>query len=461
MLRTFAIDTLGCKVNQYESRQIHTLLTGLGLKPVAPQQKPDLTVINTCCVTKTASAKSRQYIRRAEKLNHGSIVVVLGCLTAAPEQEFSSVTGRVFLIKNRPAIAAELSKIVLNNTAPKAIQNLPYVSQTATPFIKPQNQPKSKAKNHSNPPKLPDLTAFIGHTRAFLKAQDGCDSYCTYCIIPIVRPNVESRTVDSICQEAKRLTESGHKEIVLTGICLGAFGRSTTRRRHWPDPKNDRLAELLDELAAVPNLLRLRVSSLNPQDITPQLVDAFAKHKNIMPHLHLSLQSGSDAILRKMARQYTAADYLEKVKMLRYRLDNPAITTDIIVGFPGETDSDFEQTIDLCETVGFARIHVFSFSSRKGTPAEKMMPKIKSQVIKERAKFLQTVADRLAYEYRNKFIGETKRVLIESVEDGFAIGHAERYFEVKIKDPSGSLRRNDITAVKLTKNISYCLVAAV
>jgi threonylcarbamoyladenosine tRNA methylthiotransferase MtaB len=474
MLHTFAIDTLGCKVNQYESRQIHTLLTDLGLESVAPQQKPDLTIVNTCCVTKTASAKSRQYIRRAVKLNHGSTVVVLGCLTAAPGQELNSVIGRVFLIKNRPNIAAELSKIVLNNTAPKELQGSHfaknrkmgppksplYISRTATPSIKPQNRPQIKAKNRSNSPKLPDLTAFMGHTRAFLKAQDGCDSYCTYCIIPIVRPNIESRPIDSICREAEHLAESGHKEIVLTGICLGAFGRPTTRRQNWIDPENDYLAKLLDNLAAVPNLLRLRVSSLNPHDITPQLLDVFTKHTNIiMPHLHLSLQSGSDAILRKMARQYTAADYLEKVQMIKDSLDNPSVTTDIIVGFPGETDSDFAQTVNLCETVGFARIHVFSFSARKGTSAEKMTPKVKSQVIKERAKTLQTLADRLAYEYRNKFIGRTERVLIESVENGFATGHAERYFEVRISNPDNKLKKNDVVEIALDKNLKTGLLA--
>ncbi len=306
---------------------------------------------------------------------------------------------------------------------------------------------------------MPDLTAFTGHTRAFLKAQDGCDSYCTYCIIPIVRPNIESRTIDSICREAEQLVKSGHKEIVLTGICLGAFGRSTTRRQKWTDPEKDHLSELLDNLADAPNLPRLRVSSLNPQDITPQLLDVFAKHKNIMPHLHLSLQSGSDTILRKMARQYTAADYLEKVKMLRDRLDNPAITTDIIVGFPGETDSDFRQTINLCEAVGFARIHVFSFSARKGTPAEKMMPKVKPQVIKERAKILQTLADRLAYEYRGKFIGRQEKVLIESVENGIAVGRAERYFKVQIPNQPHTKKTNEILEVTLSQNTKDGLIA--
>ncbi len=492
MLRTFAIDTLGCKVNQYESQQIRTLLTDLGLTAAAPEQKPDLTIVNTCCVTKTASAKSRQYIQKAKKLWPRSTVVVVGCLTRAPhaaaelgeagQQELKSPRenpardgqAHVHLIKNRPAIAAELSTIVLNNTAPKELQGPPYTGRTATKTIRPQNRPQIKAKNHSNLPKLPDLTSFADHTRAFLKAQDGCDSYCTYCIIPIVRPHIESRSIDSVCREAERLTKSGHKEIVLTGICLGAYGRPTTRRprdpalvfdkktrgqEQRPDPENDRLAQLLDNLARTSNLPRLRVSSLNPQDITPQLLDVFTSHTNIMPHLHLSLQSGSNRILRKMARRYTAQDYLEKVQMLRDRLDNPAITTDIIVGFPGETDADFEDTLALCKAVGFARIHVFGFSARKDTPAEKMTPKVKPQTIKQRSKILQNLADQLAYDYRDKFIGRRERVLIESVEAGTATGHAERYFEVKIPNPSPAPKKNTITEVTLIKNTPTCLIA--
>lgn len=449
MLRTFTIQTLGCKVNQYESQQIHTLLTGLGLAAVQPDEKPDLTVVNTCCVTKAAAAKSRQFINKAQKLNHGSVVAAVGCLTALPQksEQPQSFAENVYLIKNRSAIAAELNTIVQSrlyrDTAPQE-PSRPIINN-----IRPQIGQKSKAKSTCDPLKLPDLTAFTGHTRAFLKAQDGCDNYCTYCIIPIVRPRIESRTVDSLCRETEELVKSGHKEIVLTGICLGAFGRDTTRRRNWTNPETDFLAELLDKLAQTPNLHRLRISSLNPQDITPQLLDVMARHTNIMPHLHLSLQSGSNNILKKMARLYTAEDYLEKVRMLKSRLDTPAITTDIIVGFPGETENDFEQTIELCKTVGFSRIHVFSFSARRGTPAEKLNPKITPQVIKERAAILQKLADDLSQQYRKKLIGKTERVLIESADDKSALGRAERYFEMQIPNPDNKIKPNDIIEIKM------------
>ncbi|MFA5423158.1 MAG: tRNA (N(6)-L-threonylcarbamoyladenosine(37)-C(2))-methylthiotransferase MtaB [Phycisphaerae bacterium] len=459
MLRTFTIQTLGCKVNQYESQQIHTLLTGLGLAAVRPGQKPDLTIVNTCCVTKAAAAKSRQFISKAQKLNHGSVVVAVGCLTASPQksEQPQSFVENVYLIKNRSAIAAELNTIVQSrlyrDTAPQE-PSRPIINN-----IRPQNGQKSKPKSTCDPLKLPELTAFAGHTRAFLKAQDGCDNYCTYCIIPIVRPRIESRPIDSICREAEQLVKSGHKEIVLTGICLGAFGRDTTRRQNWTNPETDYLAQLLEKLALTPDLHRLRISSLNPQDITPQLLDIPAKHTNIMPHLHLSLQSGSNNILKKMARLYTAEDYLEKVRMLNSCLENPAITTDIIVGFPGETESDFQQTLELCKEVGFSRIHVFSFSARRGTPAEKMSPKIKPQIIKERAAILQKIADDLAYQYRENFIGRRERILIESVENGTAAGRAERYFEVKIENPSPALKTNQIIEVTLMQNTNGSLIA--
>jgi threonylcarbamoyladenosine tRNA methylthiotransferase MtaB len=445
MLRTFTIQTLGCKVNQYESQQIHTLLTGLGLTAVLPDEKSDLTIVNTCCVTKAAAAKSRQYISKVQKSNHGSVVVTVGCLTASPQksEQPQSFAENVYLIKNRSAVAAELNTIVKNHTAPRKPSS-PIISP-----IKPQISPKSKAKSACDPLKLPELTTFAGHTRAFLKAQDGCDNYCTYCIIPIVRPRIESRPIDSICREAEQLVKSGHKEIVLTGICLGAFGRDTTRRQNRTNPETDYLAKLLDKLARTPNLPRLRISSLNPQDITPQLLEVLAKHTNIMPHLHLSLQSGSNNILKKMARLYTADDYLEKVRMLNARLDTPAITTDIIVGFPGETERDFEQTIELCKEVGFSRIHVFSFSARRGTPAEKIMPKINPQIIKERAAILQGLADDLAQQYRKKLTGKTERVLIESVNDKFALGRAERYFKMQLPNHDNKIKPNDIIETKM------------
>jgi len=453
MLKTFSIETLGCKVNQYESQQMHALLQQLGLKAVAPGQKPDLALVNTCCVTHTASAKSRQLIRKMLRQKKNSLVVVVGCLSRAPEKELTELNENVFIIKNQSEIATELSRIILEKNCLISTKNLKSPTKKGLyNAIRPENPPKIKLKNCTKLRNLPPLTSFQDHTRAFLKVQDGCDMYCTYCIIPFVRPYITSRGTDEILNEAQQLASAGHKEIVITGINLGAFGRKTTKRKKWQNPQKDYLAELIDTLAAGSDLPRLRISSLHPQDVTPKLLDVFCKHKNIMPHLHLSLQSGSDNILRKMARQYTTADYLEKVEMIKTRLEKPAITTDIIVGFPGESEDDFQNTLDLAEKAGFARIHVFSFSMRKGTAAYNMKPKIKPHIIKDRASRLKNLADQLAYSYRNQFIGQTANVLIETVKDGTASGRAERYFEVKIEDPQCRLRKNDIVKATLTEN---------
>ncbi len=448
MLKTYAIDTLGCKVNQYESRQMKLLLEQLGLTTTVSAEKPDIVIVNTCCVTHIASAKSRQYIRKALK---NSIVVVVGCLTAAPADELRDLGENIYLIKNRSNLVTELSRIALGQSPSKRHnQGLDIKDPSST--IKTQNSPKIKDKNPPKPPKLPDLTEFSNQTRAFLKVQDGCDSYCTYCIIPKVRPDIQNRDIKSILNEAQNLVEAGHKEIVLTGINLGAYGRETTKRRLWQNNGQDYLPELVAELAKVPGLARIRLSSLNPQDISEQLLAVFVKNKNILPHLHLSLQSGSSSVLKRMARQYTANDYLEKVEMIKDRLKAPAITTDIIVGFVGETDSEFKETLDFAKEVGFSRIHVFSYSKRAGTAAAKMKPHIKPQVIKSRAAELQELADDLAYDFRQQFIGKTAEVLVENIKDGFAIGRAERYFQVKIENPPENLAKGQIIKTKLIKN---------
>ncbi|MBN1795999.1 MAG: tRNA (N(6)-L-threonylcarbamoyladenosine(37)-C(2))-methylthiotransferase MtaB [Sedimentisphaerales bacterium] len=468
MLKTFAIETLGCKVNQYESRQIHTLLQQLGLKAATNGRPPDLALVNTCCITHTASSKSRQYARKMLKRNKNGVVVLIGCLSRAPDTELANLGENVIIINNRSQIAAELSKIALNHDSENTGESVPINRDSEKNGhinnIRPEIGQKIKIKNRSKLCNLPLLTSFQGQTRAFVKAQDGCDMYCTYCIIPFVRPEIMSRPVPEILAEAAQLTNSGHKEIVLTGINLGSYGRITTRKDKWQNPKIDYLADLLDVLADIENLPRIRVSSLNPQDITTRLLDVFCEHKNIMPHLHLSLQSGSDNILRKMARQYTAGEYLEKVEMIKSRLETPAITTDIIVGFPGETDRDYQATLELAEKVGFARVHVFSFSARKGTAAFNMKPKTKPDIIKARASRLKELADKLAYDYRQQFIGRTAQVLIETVEDGIATGRAERYFEVKINpDLSGQnrLHKNDLVKVTLTENEKSHLTAEI
>jgi threonylcarbamoyladenosine tRNA methylthiotransferase MtaB len=424
-MRTFSISTLGCKVNQYEAHQIREFLEGLGLSAVEPNERPELVVINTCCVTATASAKSRQYIQRAGKLSPNAIRVVCGCLPAMKSREMTLSGGNnVRIVSSRDDLPAMLTQIVIGeNTCIRAKNGVEI---------------KGGGAGFAKFPRLPLLTSFKGHTRAFLKVQDGCDGLCTYCIVPKVRPDVHSKPIDEAISEAKALVAAGHKEIVVTGVNLGAYGRETVRRsgnlefRIENEECERHLAELLESLAQVPGLKRIRVSSLEPGDISEELLDVFCAHPNIMPHIHLSVQSGSDNILRRMGRQYGAAELREKIALIKSRLDRPAITSDMIVGFPTETEEDFEQTAELAKWAGFSKMHIFGFSLREGTAATKMKGRIPSKIIKERAEILRKLSDELGFNFREQFINQTCEVLIEGSKDKEAFGHCERYFVVHL-----------------------------
>ncbi len=448
-MKTFSINSLGCKVNQYESQQIRELLENFGLHKVEPSNKPDLVVINSCCVTHTASAKSRQCIRKTQKQSPNAVIIVSGCLPTVQIGELNSMAEDVHLIRNRSDLADTLSCIINNKAATLTSQRTQSCPDTT---IKAKKSYKIKYKNElNNNMNLPPLTSFEGQTRAFLKIQDGCDGYCTYCIVPKTRPFVRSKPADEVLNEAQALVESGHREIVVTGIFLGAYGRETVRRKNWLDQQNNHLADLLDKMAEIPNLARIRLSSLEPADLTPRLLDTLCQHPNIMPHLHLSLQSGSDNILRKMCRQYRIEEFREKVDSAKSRLDRPAITTDIIVGFPGETDADFEQTVNMAKIVGFAKMHVFTFSPRKGTAAADMQDSIDNKVIKQRSKILRDLNIELGLKYRRQFIGETAEILIEK-DNGQCSGRSERYFTVYLNKTEKKQKRNSIVGVKLIEN---------
>jgi len=460
IIKTFSINTLGCKVNQYEGQQIRELLERLGLRQVERTRQSDLVVVNTCCVTHTASAKSRQYIRKSQRLNPGTAVVVCGCLPRVQIDELNATINNVHIVKNPSELALRLGQIVAGKIGGKdngrisgKIGNCePESHQTCPNIAIVENSRKSKSENElGNPLNLQPLKSFSGHTRAFLKVQDGCDGYCSYCIVPKTRPLVCSKPPEAVLEEARNLVASGHREIVLTGIFLGAYGQKTVRRKSWAGRQNDKLADLLDKMAEIPNLARIRVSSLEPADVTPRLLDTFCKHRNIMPHLHLSLQSGSDSVLKKMCRQYRADEFIRIVELIKSRLDRPAITTDIIVGFPGETDADFKQTLDLARAVGFAKMHVFGFSPRKGTAAASMQGTVDNRVIKERSKMLHHLNTELGRKYREQFVGETAEILIEN-DNGR--GRSERYFMVYLDEKCNQLKRNELVRVTLVENNS-------
>ena len=449
-MKTFSISTLGCKVNQYESQQIRELLERLGLIQVEmSQKKPDLVVINTCCVTHTASGKSRQSIRKAQKLTSDAAIVVCGCLPTVEIGELSNISGEsIHFIRSRNNLAAALSQIVNGEAACVACRSFQAQQDAANTMIAAENDPKVNYKNElGNQLRLAPLTSFKGHTRAFLKIQDGCDGYCSYCIIPETRPFLHSKPAETVIEEARALVEAGHREIVVTGVFLGAYGQSSVRRHKWANQRNDKLAELLEELAEIPGLARIRLSSLEPADVTQRLLDVFCRHRNIMPHLHLSLQSGSDAVLEKMCRQYRVEEFRRAVELIKSRLDRPAITGDIIVGFPGETDADFEATVKLAREVGFAKMHVFSFSRRAGTAAAEMQDIVDKRVIKERSRILCELDAELGGKFRQQFIGETATILVEN-----GSGRSERYFMVYLENADNRLKKGDLVRTKLVKN---------
>jgi len=455
-MRTFSINTLGCKVNQYESQQIRALLEQLQLRQADSSSESNLVVVNTCCVTHTASAKSRQCIHKARRLNPNAVIVVCGCLAAVQIGEMVPAGPNIHLARNQQELAAKLRQIAGRCTVergpehPRADTAGPETSRQSHPEPTREKPPVAPAREpvsqkpianilpaHAAPPfehrppesterqlaDMPLLSSFKGQTRAFLKVQDGCDRHCSYCIVPRTRPLVRSKPPEMALAEARRLAEAGHREIVITGVCLGAYGQPSTQRRKWPGQRNVKLAQLLEKLSGIAGLPRIRLSSLDPADITPELLDVMCEHDNIMPHLHLSLQSGSARILKRMRRQYTPEDFCRLVEYARARLDRPAITTDIIVGFPGETDADFEQTLALASKVGFSRIHVFAFSPRRGTAAARMQGAVSNAVVKQRSRALQALNDRLAHEFREQFIGRTAQVLIEGTCEPPSSGH--------------------------------------
>jgi threonylcarbamoyladenosine tRNA methylthiotransferase MtaB len=422
-MKTFKIHTLGCKVNQYESRQIQQWLTDAGLTAANGTGLADLVVVNTCCVTAAASSKSRQAIRKIHKENPQAILLIAGCLPAGPAAESENLPKNAVFVPEKNRLPEILRAILTKNSRP-----LPdFVS-------KPPSADKIKRKkgliaqeNEFTDP-LGSLRDYSGQTRAFLKIQDGCDAHCTYCIVSKIRTQLWSKPVEIILKEAHSLVSAGHPEIVLSGIFLGAWGRHTARRKHWDPAQPGQLPDLLRLTAQIPGLERLRLSSLEPADVTDELIEVYRQYPNLVPHLHLPLQSGSDPILRRMARQYRAGEYLDICRKIQQTLDRPAITTDIIVGFPGETEEDFERTLQICRLVNFAKIHVFPFSPRRGTAAADFRPSVPAKSIRQRADTLRQLDAQLQQKFRRQFIGEKIRVIVEQTDS--PQGRSDRYFTV-------------------------------
>lgn len=422
-MKRFIIHTLGCKVNQYESSQIEQWLCSRGLTAADPPTSADLAIINTCCVTQTASSKSRQAIRKIHSQNPAAVLIITGCLPSGPTEETEDLPEQAIWVPEKLQLLDTLSTLLTDSRQP----NPENLSKTRAPDkIKHKNGNGSDEIGFTDP--FGPLRSFSNQTRAFLKIQDGCDAHCTYCIVSKIRNRLSSKPTEKIIEEAEALVAAGHPEIVLTGIFLGAWGRQSSRRKLWDPLEPSPLPALLQKLLTIPNLVRLRLSSLEPADVTDELIKVYQKSPNLAPHLHLPLQSGSDAILKRMARQYTVEEFVSICRKLQNALDRPAITTDIIVGFPGETEEDFEKTVQVCRQIEFAKIHIFPFSPRKGTPAAKMKPAVSPTVIRRRVNRLRQLDRHLQERFRQQFIGQTVRVILEQTHP--PMGRCDRYFMV-------------------------------
>jgi threonylcarbamoyladenosine tRNA methylthiotransferase MtaB len=441
----FTITTLGCKVNQYDSAALAAQLQRAGLCPAGRGQQADLVVINTCCVTTTAMRKSRQAVRQALRSAPNAAVLITGCYSdydaEAIDGILTSLGGAIrqtFIAGHHRNLGAVLHQIVsglraggqhqlhspdqpkqahVNNWDTEACVNkaaeVCVASTGGHPSIRTRRNSAVKGKAPGTR-ELGGIDAFPGHQRAFVKVQDGCDAFCTYCIVPYTRPVVWSRTIEQVEAESRRLVSAGHKEIVLAGVFLGSFGRDTAIRKRWKGPP-EALAAMLERVARIEGLWRVRLSSLEPGDLSDQLLDVCRCTPNVAPHFHLPLQSGAPKILRRMNRQYTAGQYRRTIDRLRIALDRPAITTDIIVGFPGESNEDFARTLELVRYTGFSRIHAFPFSAIKGTAAWNWRDQAPPpQVLKDRMDQLGKLGARMAGAYRRQFVGRKMEALVES-----------------------------------------------
>ena len=410
-LNTYALDVLGCKVNQYDARQIARLLEGFGLRP-ASDGAADLVVVHTCGVTATAVQKSRQAVRRLARENPDAAVFLTGC--AAGEE----VTDGLDEIDTRIAAGAGWIQMLTDELQTFSLPN--------PDFHLPENADELAVDD------------FDGQTRAFLKIQDGCDAGCAYCIVPQLRKEPRDKSVEAAIAEAEALVKRGYKEIVIAGVHVGLYGRES----------DISLRDVLSRITEVPGIGRIRMSSLHPNELTPELLDVWAGSPQLMPHLHLSLQSGSNGVLERMGRGYTADEYAAAVERARAALGNPAITTDVIVGFPGETDQEFEETFEFCKRIGFAQMHIFNYSKRPGTPAAEMSDQIDPQVAQARHQLLASLADGMSLKFNEGFVGQTVEVLVERFRDGICTGVCEHYIPVRFNGSEN--QAGTIISVRIT-----------
>lgn len=389
--------TLGCKVNQYETEYVRQGLVGIGYEDAGDDDSADLCLVNTCTVTNEGDSKSRQVIRRLARDNPDSRIVVMGCYATRAPEEVAELPNVAEVVTDKRELPDLLGRF--------GVVDIPT-----------------------------GISTFGNRQRAYVKVQDGCLLRCSYCIIPHVRPSLTSRPVEPILEEVQRLVAHGHREIVLTGIHLGHYGVDWNYQRKKEDWV--RLSHLVRKIVNLDGDFRVRLSSIEATEVTRELIDVMQEYpERICPHLHICLQSGSDAVLRRMKRRWGAKRFVDRCQLVQDELDQPSITTDIIVGFPGETEVEFEQTCDVARQVGFSKIHAFPFSARKGTPAVDLPDHLSKSEKQARVHRLMEIETDLRKRYFESLVGRSVRVLVERTgeTEGTLLGTSCRYAPVELQ----------------------------
>lgn len=440
-MKKAALHNLGCKVNTYELDAMIELLVKDGYEIVPFEEKADIYIINTCTVTNIADRKSRQMLHKARKMNPEAIVIAVGCYVQARGEEILKEEGIDLCIGNnhKGEIVSIINDYLINN-------------KKETGFVVSDLLNKSDYENIF-------ITETSEHSRAFLKIQDGCNQFCSYCIIPFARGRVRSRKEEDILNEIKKLVSNGYKEFVLTGIHLSSYGTDFD----YDDVKADRfgperLLHLFEEIDRIEGVKRIRLGSLEPRIITEDFCERLSKIKSICPHFHLSLQSGSDNTLKRMNRHYSADEFYKNVCIIRKYFEHPAITTDIIVGFPGETKEDFNECREFVQKIKFFETHIFKYSRRKGTIADKMDNQLTDAVKSERSDELEAIEKIHSKEFRDYYLGKEVEVLFEEKKEidgnSYYVGHTKEYVKVIYSPEDGEMLENELKTVRIEKAVN-------
>ena len=425
MEKTVAFYTLGCKVNQYETNAMEQQFIQNNYKIVDNTEKADIYVINTCTVTNMADRKSRQMLRRVKEINQSAVIVVCGCYAQVAKTELEQIP--------------EVDIILGINEKNKIVQIVEEYLANKDNIIEVADVSKQKEFLDFG-----DVT-YTEKNRAVIKVQDGCNMFCSYCLIPYARGRIRSRKIENVVSEIEKIANQGIKEVVITGIHVASYGKDF-------ENENIRLINLLEEINKIEGTERIRLSSLEPTIVDEEFAKRLSKLEKICDHFHLSLQSGCDATLKRMNRKYTTAIYKEATEILRKYYPNANFTTDVIVGFPGETDEEFNQTYEFLKEIGFYKMHIFKYSPRKGTVAEKLPNQVDGNIKEERSKKLIELSNNMQNEKNSQYIGKTVKVLFEEYENGYYKGHTTNYMVVKVtgKEQDGFI--DNIKDVEITEN---------